>query len=67
MTPIQITGLVLIAWGIATALVGLLKPASLWKMGKFQGFTQILGEKGATILFIVVGIAALIGGMLLLF
>ncbi len=36
-------------------------------MGKIQGFVQVLSETGAVILFVVVAVAAIVGGVLLLF
>ncbi len=67
MDGLTILAVFLILWGSATLLVALLKPPRLWQMGKIQGFVQVLSETGAVILFVVVAVAAIVGGVLLLF
>ncbi len=56
----------LIIWGAGTASVAYSKPKSIWQIGKIQGFVQLIGEQGTTILFSILGLAALIGGILIL-
>ena len=62
-----IIGLFLIVWGALTVLVAVLRPKTIWNLGKIQGFVQLLTERGAVIFFSVVGLAAVVGGLLLLF
>lgn len=61
-----IIGILAVAWGAATLLVGLLKPQALWQMGKIQGFVSLLSETGTTIFFVVIGLAAIGLGLWLL-
>ena len=56
----------LILWGLATLLIALLKPQSIWGLGKIQGFVQLLGDTGAAILFSLLALIALVAGVLLL-
>jgi hypothetical protein len=37
----------------------------LWNLGKIQGFVQLLGKTGASVLLSVLGLAALAGGIAL--
>jgi hypothetical protein len=67
MNALTILALFLIAWGALTLLVGLLRPRTIWKMGKLQGFVQLLGETGTVILLVGLGLAAIGGGIWLLF
>ena len=53
----------LILWGAATLFIAVRKPDVVWKIGKIQGFVQLLGDQGAAILFGVIGAAALVGGI----
>lgn len=62
-----VLGLFLTVWGLATILVAVFKPAAIWKIGKVQGFVQLLTEKGTVVFFSIVGAAALVGGLLLVF
>lgn len=59
-------GIALIVYGALTLYVALAKPEPVWRMGKIQGFVQLLSEKGTVILFVVVGLAALAAGLWLL-
>lgn len=56
----------LILWGLATTSLGLFRPPFLWNIGKVQGFVQVIGETGTRIFMALIGLAALIGGILLL-
>ena len=58
--------LFLILWGAGTLFVALRKPAAVWKLGKIQGFVQLLGEKGTVIFFVFIGVATIAGGIYLL-
>lgn len=62
-----IIGLLLIVWGALTVLVAVLKPKTIWQLGKIQGFVQLLTERGTVVFFSAVGLAAVIGGLLILF
>ncbi len=66
MDILTILGWFLVVWGVSTLLVAVLKPAAVWKLGKIQGFVQLLTEKGTVIFFGIVGAAAVLGGILLL-
>ena len=63
-----ITGLAIffIIWGVLVLLIAAFKPQKIWKLGKIQGFVQLLGEKGATVLFIIIGLVAIIASVALL-
>ena len=67
MDTLTIIGWFLSLWGLATLWVALLKPKPIWRMGKIQGFVQLFTETGAVIFFAIVGLAALAGGLLILF
>jgi hypothetical protein len=41
------------------------KPKAIWNLGKIQGFVQLLSEKGTVIFFSIVGIATIVGGILI--
>jgi hypothetical protein len=56
----------MILWGLATTSLGLFKVPFLWNIGKIQGFVQLIGETGTRIFTSILGLAALIGGVLLL-
>ena len=66
MDGITILGSFLILWGIGTALVAIFKPKRIWKIGKIQGFVQLLGDTGTLILFLVLAVVAIVGGLLIL-
>lgn len=55
-----VLGIVLILWGIATALVAIAKPKALWERGKLQGFVGLLGNTG-TMIFLLIAAAVAIG------
>jgi hypothetical protein len=60
--PLLLLAIFLFAYGVLVIVITVFKPAPIWRMAKIQGFIKLLGEKGTVILFIVVGIAALVGG-----
>ena len=66
MDGMTILAIFLILWGLSTLLVGALRPQVLWKNAKIQGFVSILSDSGTTILFVVIGLAAMVGGILIL-
>jgi hypothetical protein len=66
MDILTIVAYVLILYGIAVLYVAYAKPKSIWNIGKIQGFVQLLSEKGTVIFFTIVGIATIVGGILLL-
>ncbi len=57
MTTLKIVGYFLVLYGLACLAIALAKPAAIWKLGKIQGFIQLLGDKGTVILFLVIGVA----------
>jgi hypothetical protein len=57
-----ILGWFLLVWGVATMVVGVFRPDPIWNLGKIQGFVGLLGDAGTTILLVVVGLAATVGG-----
>lgn len=67
MDTLTVIAIALILYGIFTLFVAYVKPASVWDLGKIQGFVQLLSEKGTVIFFTVVGIATIAGGIYLLF
>lgn len=66
MDTLTIIAWALILYGIFTLYVAYAKPRSIWNIGKIQGFVQLLTEKGTVIFFSIVGIATIVGGVLLL-
>jgi hypothetical protein len=66
MDVLTFVAIFLILWGLATLLVGLLKPKSIWKNAKIQGFVSLLSETGTTIFFVIIGLVAMVGGVLIL-
>jgi len=67
MDTITIIAYALIIYGIIAIALAYFKPKSIWKIGKIQGFVQLLGEKGTVIFFDLIGIATIAGGIYLLF
>lgn len=59
-------GIFLVLWGIMTAGISIAKAGKIWNMGKIQAFVKILGETGAQIFFIILGLAVLGIGIWLL-
>jgi len=66
MDTLTIIAYALIAYGVLTLYIAYAKPKSIWKMGKIQGFVQLLSEKGTVIFFSIVGIGTIVGGALIL-
>jgi len=66
MTGLQILGIFLAVWGVAVEAIAVIKPAAVWKLGKIQGFIQLMGDTGTTIFFVIIGLAALGGGIALI-
>lgn len=66
MDILTIVGIILVLYGLACLYIALAKPQAIWKLGKIQGFIQLLGEKGTVILLVVLGVGTLIGGILLI-
>jgi hypothetical protein len=61
-----VLGLALLLWGVATVLTALFKPKAIWRMGKIQGFVQVLTETGAVIFFSTMGAVAIAAGIIVL-
>ena len=66
MDTLTIIAWALILYGIFTLYIAYAKPKAIWNLGKIQGFVQLLTEKGTVIFFSIVGIATIVGGVLLL-
>lgn len=66
MDPLTIIAYALILYGVFTLYVAYVKPKAIWNLGKIQGFVQLLSENGTVIFFSIVGIATIVGGVLLL-
>lgn len=66
MDTLTIVGYILVVYGIAVLYIAYAKPKAIWKLGKIQGFVQLLSEKGTVIFFSIVGIATIVGGAWLL-
>ena len=56
----------LVVYGVFVIYAGIFKPAWVWNTGKVQGFVKLIKETGTVILFWIVGIAALAGGIWML-
>lgn len=66
MDLLTIIAVFLILYGLACFYVALAKPEAIWRLGKLQGFVQLLSEKGTVIMLLVLGAAALVGGLAIL-
>ena len=66
MDTITIIAYALILYGIIAIALAYFKPRSIWKIGKIQGFVQLLGEKGTVIFFDLIGVLTIAGGIYLL-
>ena len=66
MDTLTIIAYILILYGITTFYIAYVKPKSIWKIGKIQGFVQLLGEKGTVIFFTLIGVATIAFGIYLL-
>ena len=66
MDTITIIAYGLIIYGIIAIALAYFKPKSIWKIGKIQGFVQLLGEKGTVIFFDLIGVLTIAGGIYLL-
>lgn len=67
MDTLTIIAYALILYGIFTLYIAYVKPKAIWNIGKIQGFVQLLSEKGTVVFFSIVGIATIVGGILLLY
>ena len=56
-------GIFLIVWGAATVLTAAFRPAVLWNNAKVQGFVRIFKDTGTSVLFGIIGLAAVAGGI----
>ena len=59
-------GWFLVIYGALVLYAAFAKPSWIWNTGKVQGFVKLLKERGTVILFVVIGVAALAGGVALL-
>lgn len=66
MDTLTIIAYALILYGVFTLYIAYFKPKAIWKLGKIQGFVQLLSEKGTVIFFSIVGIAIIVAGVYLL-
>lgn len=56
-------GVFLIVWGAATVLTAAFRPPFLWNNAKVQGFVRAFRDAGTSIIFGVIGLAAVAGGI----
>ncbi len=66
MDTLAILAYTLIGYGLLVLYVAFAKPKAIWKLGKIQGFVQLLSERGTVLFFSIVGIAAIAGGVFML-
>ena len=66
MDTLTIIAYALILYGTTTLYIAYAKPKSIWKMGKIQGFVQLLTETGTVIFFSIIGVGTIVGGVFLL-
>jgi hypothetical protein len=66
MDTLTIIAYALILYGVLTLYIAYVKPKSIWKMGKIQGFVQLLTETGTVIFFSIVGVGTIVGGIFIL-
>ncbi len=66
MDTLTILAYALILYGVFTLYIAYFKPKAIWNIGKIQGFVQLLSEKGTVILFSIVGIGTIAGGVAIL-
>ena len=66
MNTLTIVGYILILYGITTFYIAYVKPKSIWKIAKIQGFVQLLGERGTVTFFTLIGVATIAFGIYLL-
>ena len=66
MDTLTIIAYALILYGIATLYIAYAKPKAIWKIGKIQGFVQLLTERGTVIFFSIVGLGTILGGAYIL-
>lgn len=62
----DIIGLLPLLYGLTCLSISLAKPAAIWRLGKIQGFVQLIGEKGTTALIFGLGVGTAIAGTYLL-
>lgn len=67
MDTLTIIAYALILYGVLTLYIAWVKPKAIWNLGKIQGFVQLLSEKGTVLFFSIVGIATIVGGVVLMF
>ncbi len=66
MDTLTIIAIALILYGVLTLFVAYVKPGAIWKLGKIQGFVQLLSERGTVVFFTIVALAAIASGSYLL-
>jgi hypothetical protein len=66
MDTLTIIAYALLLYGIFTLYIAYIKPKAIWNLGKIQGFVQLLSEKGTVIFFSIVGLATIVGGVVIL-
>ena len=62
-----IVGIFCLLWAAAATYIAVAKPAKIWQLGKIQGFATLLGNTGATILFLVLAAGMGVLGVYLTF
>ena len=67
MIGLLILGIFLILYGLLCLVLGIFKkPPALWNLAKIQAFVKLLGVIGTQIFVTVFGVAALVGGIVLI-
>ena len=66
MTGLIILAIILILWGVIATLIAIIKPKKLWEIGKIQGFVKLMGDTATTIMILVLGVGAIVAGVLIL-
>lgn len=59
-------GSILVVYGLFVVYVALAKPGPIWNMKKIQGFVTVFKETGTVVFFMIWGLAALAGGIVIL-
>lgn len=62
MEPLLLLAIFLFVYGALVLVTAIFKPGPIWKMAKVQGFVKLLGETGTVVLFVIVALAAFVGG-----
>ena len=59
MNGLALLGIVLVIYAFIVVVIAIMKPESIWEMGKIKFFRKYLGEKGTVIFFYIWALLAL--------